>query len=143
MEPSRRAVNPTRTHRGTPRVCKIECHLPTLIKGKENAKRMHTVVSPSNSIKGIQRQLRTCPACEQRHDISNCYYVNTNLETPTWFKPRKNIMKLVLHKLKHEPDLQRAVDGVIQGAKRPRMTIASRSITPHIKSSQTLDPAYE
>jgi hypothetical protein len=40
-----------------------------------------------------------CPACEQRHDISNCYYVYPNLETPEWFKPNIHITKLVKYKL--------------------------------------------
>lgn len=35
-----------------------------------------------------------CPACEQRHKISDCYYVNTT-KAPEWFKPNWGVTKLV------------------------------------------------
>ena len=46
-----------------------------------------------------------CPACEQRHNINNCFYVNQNLEIPEWFKPNKHIEKLVQYKLEHDLSL--------------------------------------
>jgi hypothetical protein len=46
-----------------------------------------------------------CPACEQRYNISNCFYVIKNVEIPPWFKPNRQIAKLVQLKLKHDPDL--------------------------------------
>jgi len=60
--------------------------------------------APGSKSKQFQRRNTAeaadiCPACEQRHDISNCYYVNTTLETPTWFKPNKNVTRLVQYKL--------------------------------------------
>jgi hypothetical protein len=84
-----------------------------------------------------------CPACEQRHNISSCYYVNSNLETPDWFKPNKYVTKLVQYKLEHDPSLQRRVQEMSPQAKRPRLTTASRSITPYIKTSQTPDAVIE
>jgi hypothetical protein len=84
-----------------------------------------------------------CPACEQRHDINNCFYVNQNLETPEWFRPNKHIEKLVHYKLQNDLDLPRAVQEVTQGAKRPRLMTSSRSITPHIKISYTPDSTVD
>jgi hypothetical protein len=83
-----------------------------------------------------------CPACEQRHKISDCYYVNT-AKAPEWFKPNRGVTKLVQYKLEHDTDLQRIVQETNLGTKRPRLTTASRSITPHIKTSQTPDPTIE
>jgi hypothetical protein len=102
---------------------------------------------PARGHKSKQSQKRNaadaagiCPACEQRHDISNCYYVNPNLETPAWFKPNKNVTKLVQYKLRHEPYLQQTVDELNPSLKKPRLTSvsASRSNTP-LKLSQTPD----
>jgi hypothetical protein len=85
-----------------------------------------------------------CPACEQRHNISNCFYVIKNVEIPPWFKPNRQIAKLVQLKLKHDPDLQRIVEQTTTGNKRQRLTTASRSNTPaNIKTSQTPDPTVE
>jgi hypothetical protein len=83
-----------------------------------------------------------CPACEQRHKISDCYYVNT-AKAPEWFKPNRGVTKLVQYKLEHDTDLQRIVQETNLGTKRPRLTTASRSITPHIKTSQTPDPTID
>lgn len=84
----------------------------------------------------------TCPACEQRHNISDCYYVDT-AKAPEWFKPNRGITKLVQYKLEHDTGLQRIVQEMSLGAKRPRMTTVSRSITPHIKTSQTPDAVVD
>lgn len=80
-----------------------------------------------------------CLACEQRHDVSNCYYINPSLETPEWFKPNKNVTKLVQYKLQHDSDLRRISQEMNQGSKRPRLNTASRSATPRVKTSQTPD----
>ncbi|KAA8621955.1 hypothetical protein PtrV1_06456 [Pyrenophora tritici-repentis] len=78
-----------------------------------------------------------CPACEQPHSISDCYYVNG--QAPEWFKPNRGTTKLVQYKLDHDPSLQTLVRERSQQSKRPRITSASRSVTPYIKTSQTLD----
>jgi hypothetical protein len=83
-----------------------------------------------------------CPACEQRHKISDCYYVDT-AKAPEWFKPNHGVTRLVQYKLEHDTDLQRAIQGINYGPKRPRLITASRSITPHIKTSQTPDATIE
>ena len=110
-----------------------------------NKRRMN---APGNKSKQFQKVNTAeagdiCPACEQRHDISSCYYVNPNLETPEWFKPNKHVAKLVQYKLQHDIDLQRITQEMNLGSKRPRLTTASRSITPHIKTSQTPDPVID
>ncbi|KAF9730182.1 gag protein [Paraphaeosphaeria minitans] len=112
---------------------------------QSNKRRMN---APNNKSKQSQKRDTAeaediCPACDQRHDISTCYYVNPNLETPEWFKPNKHIVKLVQYKLQHDPDLQKAVQEMNLGSKRPRLTTASRSITPHIKTSQTPDSTID
>ena len=80
-----------------------------------------------------------CPACEQRHDISSCYYVNSGLETLDWFKPTQHIAKSVQYKLQHDADLQRIVQETNLATKRPRLTTALRSVTPYVKISSNLD----
>jgi hypothetical protein len=85
-----------------------------------------------------------CPACEQRHNIHNCFYANPTLEIPDWFRPNKHIEKLVQYKLQHDSNLQKAVQEINQENKRPRLTTtSSRSSTPYIKTSQTPDTAVE
>jgi hypothetical protein len=79
-----------------------------------------------------------CPACEQRHSIVDCYYVNT-AKAPEWFKPNRGVTKLVQYKLEHDADLQQKVKETFPENKRPRMTSTSRSITPYFKTSQTPD----
>jgi hypothetical protein len=83
-----------------------------------------------------------CPACEQRHGISDCYYVDM-AKAPEWFKPNRGVTRLVQYKLEHDVDLQRTVQEMNNSAKRPRLTTASRSITPHIKTSHTPDSTIE
>jgi hypothetical protein len=83
-----------------------------------------------------------CPACEQRHSIADCYYVNT-AKAPEWFKPNRGVTKLVQYKLEHDADLQQKVKETFPENKQPRMTSTSRSITPYFKTSQTPDTPAE
>lgn len=84
-----------------------------------------------------------CPACEQRHKISDCYYVDT-AQAPEWFKPNRGVTKLVQYKLEHDTSLQQLVQEMSQRTKRPRLTTtSSRSSTPYIKTSQTPDNPAE
>lgn len=63
-----------------------------------------------------------CPACEQRHELENCYYVHTK-NAPEWFTPRAGIAAMVRHRLENDTSLQEQ----LQGLKR------SRTNTPKIK----------
>ncbi|KAG9381101.1 hypothetical protein A1F94_008421 [Pyrenophora tritici-repentis] len=83
-----------------------------------------------------------CPACEQRHEISDCYYVN-KAKAPEWFKPNRGIARLVQYKLENDTNLQRTMQEMSLETKRPRFSTTSRSITPHIKTSQTPDAVIE
>ncbi|KAG9384388.1 hypothetical protein A1F94_003935 [Pyrenophora tritici-repentis] len=83
-----------------------------------------------------------CPACEQRHEISDCYYVN-KAKAPEWFKPNRGIARLVQYKLENDTNLQRTMQEMSPETKRPRFSTTSRSITPHIKTSQTPDAVIE
>jgi hypothetical protein len=82
-----------------------------------------------------------CPACEQRHQIRDCYYVDLT-KAPEWFRPNNGLTKLVQYKLQHDPSLQRALQETTPN-KRPRNTSSSRSITPYIKPSHTPDEVNE
>ncbi|KAA8619411.1 Dimer-Tnp-hAT domain-containing protein [Pyrenophora tritici-repentis] len=113
-------------------------------QGNQRQTNKRKMNAPGNKSKQFQKRNTAeagdiCPACEQRHDISSCYYVNPTLETPDWFKPNKHITKLVQYKLQHDADLQRIIQETNLETKRPRLTTASRSITPYIKTSQTPD----
>ncbi|KAF7568577.1 hypothetical protein PtrM4_056300 [Pyrenophora tritici-repentis] len=113
-------------------------------QGNQRQTNKRKMNAPGNKSKQFQKRNTAeagdiCPACEQRHDISSCYYVNPTLETPDWFKPNKHITKLVQYKLQHDADLQRIIQETNLETKRPRLTTASRSITPYIKISQTPD----
>ena len=79
-----------------------------------------------------------CLACGQRHNLLDCYYVYTD-KAPKWFKPNQSITKLVQYKIDNDNDLQRAIQESSPEAKKPRLSSASRSITPRIKTSQTPD----
>ncbi|KAE8852557.1 hypothetical protein PTNB73_10578 [Pyrenophora teres f. teres] len=83
-----------------------------------------------------------CPACEQRHKLSDCYYVN-KAKAPEWFKPNQGIARLVQYKLENDTNLQRTMQEMSPETKRPRFSTTSRSITPHIKTSQTPDAVIE
>lgn len=63
-----------------------------------------------------------CPACEQRHELENCYYVHIK-NAPEWFTPRAGIAAMVRHRLENDTSLQEQ----LQGLKR------SRTNTPKIK----------
>lgn len=117
-------------------------------QGNQRQTNKRKMNAPGNKSKKFQKRNTAeagdiCPACEQRHDISSCYYVNSNLETPDWFKPNKHVTKLVQYKLEHDPGLQRRVQEMSPETKRPRLTTASRSITPYMKTSQTPDAVIE
>ncbi|KAG9377809.1 hypothetical protein A1F94_012212 [Pyrenophora tritici-repentis] len=104
-------------------------------QGNQRQTNKRKMNAPGNKSKQFQKRNTAeagdiCPACEQRHDISSCYYVNPTLETPDWFKPNKHITKLVQYKLQHDADLQRIIQETNLETKRPRLTTASRSITP-------------
>ena len=79
-----------------------------------------------------------CPACGQRHGLSECYYVYAD-RAPEWFKPNQSIVRLIQYKINNDDELQRLIHEANRG-KKPRVTSSSsRSVTPFIKNSQTPD----
>jgi hypothetical protein len=114
---------------------------PTYLNQRQSNKRKMN--APGNKPRQSQKRdtvetRDVCPACKQRHNISNYFYVHPNLETPEWFRPNPHITKLVQYKLQHEPSLQKSVQETTPN-KKPRNTSSSRSITPYIKPSHTPD----
>lgn len=71
-----------------------------------------------------------CPACGQRHNIRDCYYVNPD-KAPEWWKPNETINELIDFKRQHDASFQ----GLLRGQSR------TRSRTPNvIKQSHTPTP---
>ncbi|KAI0603828.1 hypothetical protein TUN205_11930, partial [Pyrenophora tritici-repentis] len=68
-----------------------------------------------------------CPACEQRHEISDCYYVN-KAKAPEWFKPNRGIARLVQYKLENDTNLQRTMQEMSPETKRPRFSTESLAL---------------
>jgi hypothetical protein len=79
-----------------------------------------------------------CPACGQRHNLSDCYYAYPE-NAPEWFKPNRSIARLVEYKTNNDDELQKAMNNLNPGGKKARFTSSSRSNTPQIKMSQTPD----
>ena len=105
-------------------------------QGRGNSKPTNKRKNRQSTGRGTASAGGICPACEQPHNIADCYYVNG--QQPEWFKPNRGITKLVQYKLEHDPSLQKLVEENIHESKRPRLTtMASRSITPQIKTSHT------
>lgn len=73
-----------------------------------------------------------CPACEQRHSINDCWYINTE-QAPEWWKANKHVESLVELKKKHDATLI----GALRGQSR------ARSQSLHIKKSQTPTPTIQ
>jgi hypothetical protein len=67
-----------------------------------------------------------CPACDQRHNIKDCWYIN-NEQAPEWWKANKHVELLIEMKKKHDATLI----GALRGQSR------ARSQSLHIKKSQT------
>jgi hypothetical protein len=67
-----------------------------------------------------------CPACDQRHSIKDCWYIN-NEQAPEWWKANKHVELLIEMKKKH--------DATLIGAWRGQSQACSQSL--HIKKSQT------
>lgn len=72
---------------------------------------------------------KKCPACDQVHDIKECWYINSN-QAPEWWKPNTQVTQLVGYKRKHDPVLQ----GALRGMSR------TKSQTPAIKRSDSSTP---
>lgn len=80
-----------------------------------------------------------CPACGQRHNLSDCYYAFPE-KAPDWFKPNRTIARLVEHRTKFDNELQGAMNSLIPTRREARLTSSSRSSsTPQMKMSQTPD----
>jgi hypothetical protein len=52
-----------------------------------------------------------CPACGQRHDLSDCYYAYPE-KAPEWFKPNQTILRLVEYKLNTDSELRKAMNNL-------------------------------
>ena len=74
----------------------------------------------------------SCPACEQRHHLTDCYYVFKE-KAPEWWSPRPATERLVKVLLEHDDNFQEQV----RACKR------SRTRTPAMKVSQTPEVSYE
>jgi hypothetical protein len=86
-----------------------------------------------------------CPACGQRHILSECYYVYPE-KAPEWFKPNRTIAKLVGDKVRQDGELRRLMNDGTQGGGATRLSSSSdarSSNTPQIKMSQTPDVQLE
>ena len=85
-----------------------------------------------------------CPACGQRHNLSDCYYAYPE-KAPEWFKPNRTIARLVEYKTNNDDELQRAMNNCSPIGTMARQTSSSRSngSTPQIKMSQTPDVQTE
>ncbi|PVH91567.1 hypothetical protein DM02DRAFT_606418 [Periconia macrospinosa] len=70
-----------------------------------------------------------CPACGQRHNIRDCYYVYPD-QAPEWWRPNETISELI--------DFKRRNDATFQGLIRGQSRIRSR--TPVLKQSHTPTP---
>jgi len=70
-----------------------------------------------------------CPACEQRHRLEDCYYVDPG-KAPQWFTPRAGVTAMVKYRLEHDTDVQEQ----LRNQKR------ARTRTPIIKQSQSYTP---
>jgi hypothetical protein len=82
-----------------------------------------------------------CPACGQRHDLSDCYYAYPE-KAPEWFKPNQTILRLVEYKSNTDSELRKAMNN-LEGNKA-RTTSSSRSNTPRFKQlSETPDMPVE
>jgi hypothetical protein len=71
---------------------------PTYLNQRQSNKRKMN--APGNKPRQSQKRdtvetRDVCPACKQRHNISNYFYVHLNLETPEWFRLNLYITKLV------------------------------------------------
>ena len=84
---------------------------------------------PLSSMESTAVAGKQCPACEQRHDLKDCFYAYPDKQ-PEWFRPNPAMVKLVRFRLEHDPDLQSNV----RGGKR------QKSSTPTIKRLQTSTP---
>jgi hypothetical protein len=73
-----------------------------------------------------------CPACEQPHQLKDCYYVFGE-NAPQWWHPNPSIVKLVKISMEHDADLQNQV----RACKR------SRTRTPAVKTSYTPEISLE
>jgi len=84
-----------------------------------------------------------CPACGQRHNLSDCYYAYPE-KAPEWFRPNRIVANLVEYNLNKDSELRRSVNDCGSTETMARPSSSSRSsrstATPQIKmSSQTLD----
>lgn len=70
-----------------------------------------------------------CPACEQRHNLQDCFYVFPDKQ-PEWFKPRPNMVALINNRMENDLELQ----DHLRALKR------QKSQTPRIKQSHTPTP---
>ena len=86
-----------------------------------------------------------CPACGQRHVLSDCYYAYPE-KAPQWFKPNRTVAKLVENKVRQDGELRRLMNDGTQGGATTRLSSSSdarSSNTPQIKMSQTPDVQLE
>lgn len=72
------------------------------------------------------RKISLCPACDMRHSLQQCFYLNPE-DAPEWWKPNQAIQRSVELRLDHDLDFQ----SLIRAQSRPRTR------TPAIKQSQT------
>ena len=91
--------------------------------GQSSTRSKHSSLEDTAAVEGTK-----CHACEQRHNLFDCFYLNED-RAPAWFTPDSRIAKLVEYKRKYDPELIKLLDSKRQ-----------RSKTPLIKNSHTPTP---
>jgi hypothetical protein len=79
-----------------------------------------------------EQRLSRCPACDQQHKLSDCYYAFPD-KAPTWWEPNEFKKGYVQYRLENDTQLQ----GLVRGSSR------SRTRTPVMKASRTPTPRVE
>ena len=84
-----------------------------------------------NPAKAGASNRQNCPACDMRHTIKDCFYINPEI-APEWWQPNPRTAEFVNLKQEHDADFQSLLRA--QGRQRTK--------TPYIKQSQTPNLEY-
>jgi hypothetical protein len=81
-----------------------------------------------------------CPACRQRHKLSDCHYVFGEA-APDWFRPNRTVADIVQFRIETDESLQQAIADINPSTKRPRLS--ATPVSTRFKTSQTPDQTVD
>jgi hypothetical protein len=91
-------------------------------QSRKDTTRSSTDLEPSGKVRSSK-----CPACEMRHSLKECFYVNPD-KAPEWFRPKPMVENYIRMMREHDPEFQ----GLLRGQSKPRSkpSVMNKSHTP-------------